>query len=48
MTAITKLKEELTKQYEETLQQVYKLQGAIATCDKLLNKEEPTPTDTES
>ena len=48
MTAIAELKEELTKQYEQTLQQVYKLQGAIATCYRLLNKEEPTPTDTES
>lgn len=48
MTAIAELKEELAKQYEQTVQQLYKLQGAIATCDKLLNKEEPTPTDTES
>ena len=31
----TEFKEDLMKQYEQAVQQVYKLQGAIAACDQL-------------
>jgi hypothetical protein len=40
----SELKENLLKQYEQTITQLRQLEGALQACDELL-KEEPTTTD---
>ena len=38
----TQLKENLIKQYSETIAQLQRIEGAIAACDELIKSEEPT------
>ena len=39
------LKQNILKQYEEAITQLRQLEGALAACDELLKKEEPTTDD---
>jgi len=44
----TELKENLIKQYNETVENLRRLEGAIAACDQLIGTEETTEETAES
>jgi len=44
----TELKENLIKQYNETVENLRRLEGAIAACDQLTESEEPTTEEEET